>query len=129
MLYNWQAVDNSSGICPQGWHVPTHSEFGDLATELGSNAGAKLKETGTTHWTSESAGTSNSSGFTALPAGNRSSSTGTYADLGTYAYFWSSNYYSSSQAKFRYLIHSSSSIFSTVNNWKNYGFSVRCLKD
>jgi len=129
MLYNWYAVDNSSGICPQGWHVPTSQEFSNMAIELGSNAAAKLKETGTTHWTSESAGTSNSSGFTALPGGYRSNSTGNYATLGTYSYFWSSNYYSNSKAKFRYLIYNSSSTFGLVNNYKNYGFSVRCLED
>ena len=24
-LYNWYAVDNSAGLCPTGWHVPSDS--------------------------------------------------------------------------------------------------------
>ena len=35
MLYNWHAVNNSNGICPDGWHVPTDEEFMELEMELG----------------------------------------------------------------------------------------------
>ncbi len=130
MLYNWYAVDNSTSryICPHGWHVPTDSEFSDLANELGNNPAAKLKEAGTVHWSSQSAGTNNSSGFTALPAGFRSTN-GTYSQLSTHTYFWTSNYSSSTNATFRYLNSSSSSIFNSFSNSKKFGFSVRCLKD
>jgi uncharacterized protein (TIGR02145 family) len=126
MLYNWYAVDNSSDryICPQGWHVPTDSEFSDLATQLGSDPAAKLKETGTDHWASDP-GTSNSSGFTALPAGNRIAYSGNYNSLGTSAHFWTSN----STGKQRYLQDDSSSIFNSGSTSKNSGFSIRCLED
>ncbi len=133
MLYNWYAVDNSTGqnICPQGWHVPTATEFSDLATELGSNVAGQLKETGTVHWSSESTGTSNSSGFTALPAGLRVYYTGGYSNLGNYTYFWTSTSSTSSatSANYKYLTYSSSSTFVTGTTVKTYGFSVRCLKD
>ena len=26
-LYNWYAVDDSRGLCPEGWHVPSDTEF------------------------------------------------------------------------------------------------------
>ncbi len=122
------AVDNSSGLCPQGWHVPTVSEYSDLATELGSNPAAKLKETGTVHWSSESTGTSNSSGFTARPAGLRSAYNGTYGYLKTNTYFWTSTT-SSSNATYLPLTVASSGSLPTYNTTKNYGFSVRCLED
>ena len=48
-LYNWYAVDNSSGLCPEGWHVPTSEEYNALKTHLGTNAGQKMKEAGTEH--------------------------------------------------------------------------------
>jgi len=114
MLYNWYAVDNSSSLCPQGWHVPNDSEFSDLANELGSNAAAKLKESG---------------GFTALLAGWRDIPSGNYSELGSWTYFWTSNYFSGSTARFRYLQSSSSSTFGSTTNKKAYGFSVRCLED
>jgi len=127
MLYNWYAVDNSSGLCPQGWHVPTSTEFNDLTTELGSNPALKLKETGTVHWSSESTGTSNSSGFTALPAGLRQYNNGTYMNLRDYTYFWTSS--STTYATFKSLSHNSSGSFGSGSTLKTYGFSIRCLKD
>ena len=57
MLYNWYAVDNSSGLCPEGWHVPTSEEYNALKTHLGTNAGQKMKEAGTEHWDSTTTGT------------------------------------------------------------------------
>ena len=56
-LYNWYAVDNSSGLCPEGWHVPTSEEYNALKTHLGTNAGQKMKEAGTEHWDSTTTGT------------------------------------------------------------------------
>lgn len=38
-MYNWETVMNNSeksgtqGICPQGWHVPTYSDWEELAAE------------------------------------------------------------------------------------------------
>lgn len=29
-LYNWHAVNNSNGLCPTGWHVPSHYEWTQL---------------------------------------------------------------------------------------------------
>ncbi|MBN31745.1 MAG: hypothetical protein CL845_07135, partial [Crocinitomicaceae bacterium] len=34
-LYNWYAVEDSRGLCPSGWHVPTDGEFMTLEMELG----------------------------------------------------------------------------------------------
>jgi len=34
-LYNWYAVDDSRGICPSGWHVPSDDEFMELEIYLG----------------------------------------------------------------------------------------------
>ena len=33
-LYNWYAVDNASGLCPNGWHVPTDGEWTALELSL-----------------------------------------------------------------------------------------------
>jgi len=31
-IYNWYTVDDSRGLCPDGWHVPTHDEWTTLTT-------------------------------------------------------------------------------------------------
>ena len=126
-LYDWYAVDNSSGryICPEGWHVPTKDEYNDLITDLGgfSNAFLKMRETGTEHWTSELAGTSNSSGFTLLGNGFRIYNSGNFMNIKRYSYMWTATHSGSNSAY--YLSNASS--FSLVS--KKYGFGVRCLED
>ncbi len=44
-LYNWYAVIDTSGLCPQGWHVPSDADWEILITYLGGKdvAGAKMK--------------------------------------------------------------------------------------
>ena len=45
-LYNWYAVNDSRGLCPTGWHVPSDKEWTTLENDLGSSAaGGKLKST------------------------------------------------------------------------------------
>ena len=34
-LYNWYAVEDSRGLCPSGWHIPSDGEFIMLELELG----------------------------------------------------------------------------------------------
>ena len=127
ILYNWHAVDDSRGICPEGWHVPSRTEFDTLSTYLGGDsiAGSKLKEAGTVHWDFPNSGGTNESGFTALPAGSRLFSNGSYNYLGTVSHFWSSE---SSGSNMRRLKHDVFTLES-VTFVKNMGFSIRCLKD
>jgi uncharacterized protein (TIGR02145 family) len=44
-LYNWYAVIDTNGLCPQGWHVPTDAEWDTLVAYLGGEyiAGVKMK--------------------------------------------------------------------------------------
>jgi len=46
-LYNWHAVMNNQGICPDDWHVPSRDEWTVLMDYLGGQyvAGGKLKST------------------------------------------------------------------------------------
>ena len=93
-----------------------------------SVAGGKMKEAGSEHWNSPNTGATNESGFTALPAGYRSTNNGAYNSMGYYGYFWSSSEGSSYYAWFRRLDYSGSNVYRNLN-FKHYGFSVRCLGD
>jgi uncharacterized protein (TIGR02145 family) len=127
-LYNWYAV-NTGKLCPTGWHVPSDVEWTTLTTYLGgeSVAGGKLKETGTILWVSPNTGATNESGFTALPGGCRNDLGGcTYN--GQYGYWWSSSEYDSFKGKWRLMGYDHADII-PHNNTKNYGFSIRCLRD
>ena len=129
-LYNWYAVTNGSGLCPSGWHVPTHQEWTAFETYLSTNCqsgeGGTLKST--SGWDGGGNG-SDTFGFSALPGGNRANYNGLFYGAGFSGYWWSSSISGSgSNAWFRSLLSDSPAI-----NWdygsKRHGFSVRCLRD
>ena len=126
-LYNWDAV-NTGKLCPTGWHVPSNNEWTVLTTYLGgeNNAGGKLKETGTIHWSSPNTGGNNETGFTALPGGYPNGSSFRY--IRTYGNWWSSTEFSPTEAISRYMSYGSSNAFNAAFD-KSLGLSVRCLKD
>ncbi len=140
-LYTWAAAmgDNAvsgsnsndlQGICPDGWHLPSEVDCLNLIDILGiwCNVGGKMKETGTSHWTSPNTDADNSSGFSALPSGTRDISLGIFSALGNNANFWLVNENDSTSAKGWWLSHDNPALlFSSFK--KSYGFSVRCLKD
>ena len=128
-LYKWQTVDGGD-LCPTGWRVPTTTDWTVLVNYLGADtlAGGMLKETGTQHWDTLMPGTTNSTGFTALPGGMRSVSGGTFQNKGSHAYFWTSEDYSAHFAHMRYMTYNSNA-FSAAGNNKGNGFSVRCVKE
>lgn len=127
-LYNWFAVNDSRKLAPVGWHVATDAEWEELVNYLGGAnvAGGKLKETGDHHWFYPNFGATNDSGFNALPGGF-SNSRGW--NINVYGYWWSSTDYNATQAWYRYMHYDEEYIGRTVNNTKNMGLSVRCIKD
>ncbi len=148
-LYSWaemmeyNTVPGIQGICMQGWHLPTDdewkvlegtvdSQYGvgdpiwDLEGNRGYDAGGKLKETGWEHWAWPNTGATNSSGYTALPGGARNTD-GTFPSFQLAGRFWTSTE-SGTSAYRRILSNNRMDIFRNASN-KNFGLSVRCLKD
>ena len=127
-LYNWYTV-NTGKLCPAGWHVPSDEEWTILTTYLGgeSVAGGKLKESGTTHWSSPNAGAINSSDFAALPGGNRDSD-GTFYSVGYYGHWWSTTEFVGATVWLRGLYYDFNSL-GRVYYAKKDAYSVRCIKD
>jgi uncharacterized protein (TIGR02145 family) len=128
-LYNWYAVNDSRGLAPTGWHVPSDTEWTTLTDYLGgeSVAGGPMKEVGTTHWTAPNTGATNSSGFTGFAGGTRFSN-GAFYNIGINGSWWSSTEYSSTDAWYRYLYFSTSNVYRISLNKAN-GYFVRCIKD
>ncbi len=127
-LYNWYTV-NTKKLCPNGWHVPSDTEWTTLITFLGgeNGAGGKLKETGFSHWLSPNTSATNTTGFTALPGGRRYGG-GTFSNIGYYGHWWSSSEYSTANSWYRYMTSRASDV-NRNDNSKQAGFSVRCLRD
>lgn len=126
-FYTW---DVAMEVCPDGWHLPTNSEWENLfaAVDEFGNAGALLKsESG---WVNGGNGT-DASGFAALPAG-LSYSDGRSYYAGDYAHFWSASQSEDEDAgdyAYYVLLYSSHRYVNLSNYFKTYGYSVRCLQN
>jgi uncharacterized protein (TIGR02145 family) len=127
-LYNWWTV-YSGKIAPKGWHVPSKYDWATLFDFVGNFTANKMRtETGWTQYTGIT--NTNSSGFSALPAGGRDNK-GLYSSpVGEVCGFWSSSVpdYSSESASCCTMYYTSfPAYFNTF--YVSYGFSIRCVKD
>ena len=130
-------TDPVRGICPQGWHVPTKAEFEILINVADGGeyiAGSTLKSTSGWKWDwrfdLDGNGTDDYA-FSALPAGFRNNGGqpfGFFLQEGSFADFWSSTEHNS-DAYHMYLEYGNYNVYLSYDSDKNYGFSVRCVKD
>ena len=132
-LYNGYAVDDTRGLCPTNWSVPTDSDFIHLEENLGmpteeaislfwrgSDEGQRLKSTTWQNGLDEV-------GFSALPCGGRNHSSGNFLDDGAIGYWWTQTF-NIDGLFYRRMDSTEDRIFRTYPSM-NYGFSVRCVKD
>lgn len=128
------------GLCPYGWHIPSHYEWTTLVNELGGNfmydatvtispsGGGDLKLNCTDYWWSPNAGATNSSGFSALPGGDTWH--GLFEDYGQSAYFWTSTaVFTYTYNPWVYALNYSLPSVGRSFYFKEHGFSCRCVKD
>ena len=129
LLYQWSVAQN---VCPEGWSLPTDDDWKDLEIELGMSlfevndtgwrssgeVGVQLK---TSTWNGD-----NSSGFTALPGGNRIED-GEYSGFAQAANFWTSTS-SGGDAWGRPLGSLQTGVGRELAS-QAAGYSVRCVKD
>ena len=125
-LYNWYTVKTGK-LCPMGWHVPSDAEWTILTNYLGGDsvAGDKLKST--TGWNNFNINVTNESGFTALPGGSRGDN-GTFNYIGSDGTWWSSTEDDTNYVRFRLILYDLRSV-ANYSTSKQYGFSVRCVRD
>ena len=122
-LYNFHAVNDSRGLCPAGWDVPTNAEWDSLYARVGGEAvaGKELKAPAP-RWNGV-----NTNGFDVVQGGRRMPDA-TFAPVGGvgYAYFWTSTP-NGGQAYYRYFTQYVDA-YGYFNGLRN-GFSVRCIQD
>jgi len=124
-LYNWYAVNDSQGLAPKGWHVPTDEEWTMLIDYLGGEEKAGTKMKSKSGWYQGGNGI-NASGFSGLPGGH--GSPGGFEAIGKVGNWWSSTEYDTGAAWLRSLNYLDGNV-----NWSSRSqavcFSVRCLRD
>jgi len=139
-LYSWDEAmgysitPGAQGICPTGWHIPTHDEWTTMERAINGST-AFPYDTTTTGWLGTNEGSklslltlngTNSTGFTALLPGDRNAA-GTFYSRSVNTYIWSSSP-SGTSAWIRHLYSSEARVYRYTYS-KAYGFSVRCLKN
>lgn len=125
------------GVCPQGWHLPSEAEWEKLIVavdgsiteyDMKNMAGIKFRSvSGWNDYDDKSGNGTDAYSFSALPAGYMMGN-GKFSDVGNAMGFWSSVDYESGRAFIMYL-HYGEDYASMYPHYKQYGFSVRCLKD
>ncbi len=125
-LYNWYAVTDPRGLAPSGWHIPSDAEWTKLTDYLGGEDAAGNKMKSKDGW-KENGNGSNESGFSALPGSFRYYG-GAFFGIGYYGYWWSSTQGSTVNAWTRRLGYDNG-VVDRFNYGKDYGLSVRCLRD
>jgi uncharacterized protein (TIGR02145 family) len=152
-LYNWYATMDPCGLCPSGWHVPNNAEWTQLVDyvvsqgfpnewdnpngasnalkscrQVNSPLGAGCNTTENPRWDAHNTHHGfDQFGFSVLPGSYRSSN-GLFDYIGSTGYWWTYTEYSSCSAWYRYQINHFGNVFEIIEE-KNFGFSVRCLKD
>lgn len=111
--YTWEAAKRIADKIP-GWHLPSRKEWDELIEAIGNDA-ANLKANA---WDGN-----DKYGFAAIPAGYWYSG---FINVGSYAYFWTSEPYGSN-AWYRY-IDAGTSVDEDYDSQYG-GFSVRLVKD
>jgi uncharacterized protein (TIGR02145 family) len=141
-LYTWSealggaispGVGPARGICPEGWHLPSDSDWDVLHSFVEAdpsvgpgNAGIALKTTGG-EWGQQGRGI-DWFGFKALPAGFRDIDGGSFKSREVSACLWASSGTNAIDASSRFMRGNEAGFSSSPYN-KTYGFSVRCVKD
>ncbi len=152
-LYNWYAVNNTSGLCPTGWHVPSEDELTQLVDyvvsqgypnssgdpngasnalkscrQVNSPLGGDCNTTVHPRWDPDDTHQGfDEFGFSGFPGGNRYTN-GNFDRIGDIGYWWSSSEYSSERAWFRGMLYYRGHV-GRYYYGKAHGFSVRCLRD
>lgn len=146
-LYQWNEAmqySNTSGargICPSGWHIPTDNEWKILEGFVDSQYGIGNAVWDQTGYRGHDAGLNLKSiegwfeygngldlfGFNALPAGLRTLG-GNNMNLTRLAYFYTSDQPGPYTAYSRWFYDVEDRINRSEED-RNYGFSIRCIKD
>lgn len=88
LIYNYYAIVDARGLAPADWKIPAISDWSELFIFNGGTVAAGKKLKSAEYWISSKG--SNSSGFNALPGGERYIA-GYFGSKGLIASFWTSS--------------------------------------
>ena len=147
-LYTWHAATDSRCICPEGWHIPTVEEMNTLREYLitngynydGTTSGNKCAKAlaSESNWdlignegtpgNTDYPEKRNIAGFNGLPGGGKDVAN-LFSGKGHSGAWWSSSEYNSDFPWTMCMCSSLPTLYIGPLLPKNFGYSVRCIKD
>jgi uncharacterized protein (TIGR02145 family) len=126
-LYNWYAINDQRGICPDGWRIPTKTDWMELIEFSGGDslAGGTLKQPEL--WERLHDDAADQFNFSAKPSGYRLTS-GEFLNHGIITVFWTADKADQNNAWDIFII-SKSPIAGISQTGAEHGFSCRCIKE
>ncbi len=121
-IYNWYAVNDSRGLAPKGYSIPSDADWVTLITYLGGFGSAGQNMKSYDGWGNGSANNL----FKAYPSG-ACNNQGTCYGLGNETGWWSATETSEIFA-FRIKLGALNSSVDRIDLLKKFGLSVRCIK-
>lgn len=133
VLYNWPAVGTEK-LCPEGWHIPTRSEYEVLINYLGGGAIAGESLKSQSKWLDYNGDEkpayqgSNKSGFNGYPNGYREPTSGDFVNNGKFGYWWSSTQSGDNKLAYAIYLYYNNPEVIEMDVIKRTGYAVRCMK-
>jgi uncharacterized protein (TIGR02145 family) len=142
-LYNGFVAADSRNACPVDWHVATDEDwkvleiYADASVDTslmnvltGTNVGMKLRQAHPGLWLTlnPSYWGLDTYGFTALPAGVRSSSDGSFGGIANYGDWWTADTVGFGGAIVHFMFADDGGVIHTVRSMNN-GYSIRCVEN
>lgn len=115
------------GICPTGWHIPSHFEWTLLEKNSGSRASAFLYDDTTIGWLGKNEGATLKSGGFGMVFGGERELFGSFENNERIGFFWSSTE-GSDGVWYRTIHIDDPKIYRDMHD-KGMGLSVRCVKN
>jgi len=127
-LYNWFTTTDSRGLCPEGWKVPSRTDWNELIWFLGGEdiAGERMKFPG--DWSTQTSDTVSVSGFKGLKNGDRSYNGSFNSSATVVGSWWSSIEVDEGYARFYYIYYANSKA-QRDSDRKGAGRPIRCVRN
>ncbi len=127
-MMNYEYIESTQGICPDGWHLPSDVEWMEMESLLGVDASELdvigLRGSDQAYLLLDGGDT----GYDALMGGYREYTTDEFYYEGVYAYFWTTTEDSEWNPYYR-LLHWNSGLIGRGWDYTYQAASVRCIKD